>query len=507
MVECYYDERNICNPYVATGFDSEGVLVEHLSSCQQPLPTVSIVMPVHNAEPFLRESLDSILAQTFSDWELLCIDDASTDASRTILDEYAGHDARIRLFSHEGNAGTARNLGIDHAKGLYLIFLDADDFFDPDLLRLPVERAQKHDADYVIFGGRRYDNVSGELSPDVMFVNAHYAPREVFAATDLPDNLYKITTPGPCTKLIKRSLVEQHGIRFQSLPNSEDFYFTLASLSVAERISVLGTDLLRYRVNVPSSNEGSKSDRPLCFFEGIYKLREFLTSNGLYDKLYRSYADQVLSTTRYNLATVKSDEARSKILMEMRSPAFEALDVLHHPREWYSSGYGYQCSRLLGSALAVFKYLQNDREYDGRADDYACVTVVREFECCINNLVDLVAGLPDESDKCLSAFACLNLARSAYALLPSCDKGGFLALPEREKAYMETVIDAAELESYDLLGRAQLEEENRVLRSEVEAAKSEIRSIRQSKSFRLGAMLTKPFRFVGQRSNKARKSR
>lgn len=479
--------------------------MEHLSSYQQPLPTVSIVMPVHNAEPFLRESLDSILAQTFSDWELLCVDDASTDASRAILDDYAGRDNRIRLFSHEGNAGTARNLGIEHAKGTYLVFLDADDFFNPDLLRLPVERALKNDADYVVFGGRRYDNVSGELSPDVIFVNAHYAPGEVFAATDLPDNLYKITTPGPCTKLIKRSLVERYGIRFQSLPNSEDFYFTLASLSVAERISVLDADLLRYRVNVPSSNEGSKSDRPVCFFEGIFELKRFLVKQGLYDRLYKTFAEQVLSTTRYNLETVKSDEARAEILSKMGSNAYGSLGILDHPREWYSSGYGYQCSRFLGSARAVFDCIRGDREHwDDAVDNYyACVAVVHAYEqgmSCLNVLtkssVDNVCG------RYLNAFDCINKARNVYAVLSPCDKGGFLALPECEKSCMESIIDATALESYDLPGRAKLEEENRALRCELERAKGKIRSIKQSNTYRLGLLLTRPVRFVRKKLKK-----
>lgn len=91
----------------------------------------SIIIPVYNVAPYLRECLDSVLAQTFTDWEAICIDDGSTDGSGAILDEYAAKDKRFRVI-HQKNAGVgaARNLGIDTAGGEYVTFLDGDDAYD-----------------------------------------------------------------------------------------------------------------------------------------------------------------------------------------------------------------------------------------------------------------------------------------------------------------------------------------------------------------------------------------
>lgn len=95
----------------------------------------SIVVPVHNVAPCLRECLDSVLGQTFPGWEAICVDDGSTDGSGAILDEYAAKDARIRVL-HTGNRGVsaARNLGIDTACGEYVTFLDGDDVYEPSWL-------------------------------------------------------------------------------------------------------------------------------------------------------------------------------------------------------------------------------------------------------------------------------------------------------------------------------------------------------------------------------------
>ena len=88
---------------------------------------VSIIVPVYNTEKFLHRCIDSILAQTYTDFELLLIDDGSKDSSGTICDEYAAQDARVRVFHKEnGGVSSARNLGLDNARGEWVTFVDSD---------------------------------------------------------------------------------------------------------------------------------------------------------------------------------------------------------------------------------------------------------------------------------------------------------------------------------------------------------------------------------------------
>ena len=96
------------------------------------MPKISVIVPVYNTEKYLHRCIDSVLAQTFTDWELLLIDDGSKDTSGSICDKYAAKDKRIRVFHKEnGGVSSARNLGRDYAQGEWVTFVDSDDYIEP----------------------------------------------------------------------------------------------------------------------------------------------------------------------------------------------------------------------------------------------------------------------------------------------------------------------------------------------------------------------------------------
>ena len=116
-----------------------------------PTPVVSIIVPVYNTEKFLHRCIDSVLTQTYTDFELLLIDDGSKDSSGVICETYAAKDTRIRVI-HKENTGVSdtRNLGLDVARGKYLFFLDADDFWlQSDSMSMFVQKAEEHNLDIV----------------------------------------------------------------------------------------------------------------------------------------------------------------------------------------------------------------------------------------------------------------------------------------------------------------------------------------------------------------------
>ena len=124
-------------------------------------PVVSIIVPVYNASKTLRRCVDSVLKQEFPDFELLLVDDGSQDGSGAICDEYAALDHRVRVV-HKENAGVsaARNDALDRAQGVFLQFLDSDDWITPDATKLLVRSAREHSCDMVVSDFYR---VSGEL--------------------------------------------------------------------------------------------------------------------------------------------------------------------------------------------------------------------------------------------------------------------------------------------------------------------------------------------------------
>ena len=116
------------------------------------MPKVSIIIPVYKVEKYLPDCLNSVLSQTFQDWEAICVNDGSPDNCGKILDEYAQRDKRIKVIIQENQGlSLARNNGLKQAKGEYILFLDSDDFIYPQLLEICVSLAEKENAQMVSF--------------------------------------------------------------------------------------------------------------------------------------------------------------------------------------------------------------------------------------------------------------------------------------------------------------------------------------------------------------------
>ena len=114
---------------------------------------ISVIMPIYNGEKYLEETLDSLLKQTYKDFEIICIDDASTDTTRDILQRYRRTDDRIRILKNAEHAGAAfsRNRGIRAAAGKYITFLDGDDIFEEDMFYAARNAMIEHSLDLVMY--------------------------------------------------------------------------------------------------------------------------------------------------------------------------------------------------------------------------------------------------------------------------------------------------------------------------------------------------------------------
>lgn len=133
---------------------------------------ISVIIPVYNVEKYLRRCIYSILTQTFTDFELLLVDDGSTDSSRAICDEYARKDSRVRVFHKEnGGPSSTRNVGIDNSKGNFLFFCDSDDYLNSNHLQ---NYADHLDADIVFQGYRQFDSKS-DATISIKQVECSYA--------------------------------------------------------------------------------------------------------------------------------------------------------------------------------------------------------------------------------------------------------------------------------------------------------------------------------------------
>lgn len=262
-----------------------------------------MVLPVYNAERWLLRSLDGILSQTLSNLELIAVDDASTDGSLALLERWAARDSRLKVLRHQTNryAGVARNDGLAAATGEFVLFLDADDEFEPDLLERVVAEARRSDADLVLFGADDLMGVHDTPMPNPHYLDYASLPsRRPFAPSDVADRLFQLCTPEPWTKLFRRAFVESEGLRFQGTQNANDFFFTLAALSRANVVSVVPDSLVHHRVGVAGGVQATKAREPLAFLDALRALKADLEARGVFSLFEKSFANLAVFHCIYN---------------------------------------------------------------------------------------------------------------------------------------------------------------------------------------------------------------
>ena len=204
------------------------------------MPLVSVVIPVYNVEKYLNQCLDSVISQTLTDIEIICVNDSSTDGSLNILEEYAKRDERIKVVTQpNGGAGAARNRGLSMASGKYLSFLDSDDFFEPDMLELAYKKAEKDKADFVVFNSNQYYTDKGK------FVEVSWTLREKeippytpFNHRQMTDNIFKVFVGWAWDKLYNKEFVEKNHLLFRSREQVDDMLFVFSAVALAQRISM-----------------------------------------------------------------------------------------------------------------------------------------------------------------------------------------------------------------------------------------------------------------------------
>ena len=305
---------------------------------------VSIVIPVYNSEKYLSVCLDSLLCQTLKEFEIICVDDGSTDQSLKILKEYEAKDNRIRII-HQNNlyAGVARNNGLALVTGEYVCFFDSDDFYNRSLLEKAYKKAKITDADIVIFGAKKYDTETKTYEKTNLYFDKKFLPRkEVFSRHDIPNEILMITSPALWTKMYKTEFIRNNNLQFQPLQNTNDAYFSLVSLCIAERISYVNEDLTYYRVGQKNNLQSQKRKFPTCFVDAYTAVYNELKRKGIFDEVEKSYVNMVMSGCSYNIDTTMDPYAKLQICEGLSNPQFLDSGFMSHPQSYYLDIHQYE---------------------------------------------------------------------------------------------------------------------------------------------------------------------
>lgn len=209
---------------------------------------ISVIIPVFNCGKYLDKCINSVQRQTLSDWELVLVDDGSTDGSLDIIKRYSEKDERIKFFHNDKSegAGPARNKGIEQSRGEFIMFIDADDHMAPDMFEELYSQI-KNGYDVVICGYQCYVEGVGNtdkfvLEPSVL--NGNSEVRDFFAKT-FPDGMAGYLW----NKIYRRDTIVKNNISFPTMKRLQDGVFNIRYFSVAESCCILGNALYFYRIN------------------------------------------------------------------------------------------------------------------------------------------------------------------------------------------------------------------------------------------------------------------
>ena len=304
---------------------------------------VSVIIPVYNAEKYLKQCLNSICRQTLQEIEIICVDDGSTDNSLNILQEYANADTRIQVLTQKNQgAGAARNYGLRTARGLYLSFLDADDFFEPNMLEEAINAIELYSADFIVFESDQFHmDTNSYVKPSWVVRHKDIPPYMPFSYLSLTDNVFKTFVGWAWDKLYRKSFIDRHNLWFQEQRTSNDLLFVFSALVLANRIAVIDKILAHQRRGGKESLSVTREKSWHCFYDALIALRKRLKDENIYWKLEQDFINYALHFSLWNLRTLA--EPTKQLLKEQLC------------KEWFKE---------LGIAGKEKSYFYNQSEYE-----------------------------------------------------------------------------------------------------------------------------------------------
>lgn len=296
-------------------------------------PLISVIVPVYNTERYLQKCIESICKQSFDNIELICVNDGSQDKSADILKHLSAQDSRmkvIHLKQSSGSAAAPRNIGLKHANGKYIIFLDSDDYFDLNMLEKMYLHAEKYTADLVMCDNYTVDSETGIISDRDTELHKKYLPdKDVFSYRDIPNTIFQISNAAVWHKLILKKLIDDNNLEFQlNVPILDDIYFVNLLLVFARRISILEDRLIYYRRSRVGAQTTAIAKHKESVFKAFLALNCRLKAEGIYDAVDFSLKNWTIVTMAWWLNSICEYDAYAMLYNEYKTKYFEQLGLL-----------------------------------------------------------------------------------------------------------------------------------------------------------------------------------
>lgn len=251
----------------------------------------SVVVPVYNVEDYLSQCLDSLANQTFDDFEVICVNDGSTDSSSQILQEYASKDSRITIINQENKGlSGARNTAMEYVNGKYVIFLDSDDWLENNALEELYNKVKNQNLDIVFYSMNTFQQDTGKFSQDQFgfysVIDSNF-DNDVFSYKDLIDVLFKVPH-AVINKMFNVKFLKNINAQFMEGLTYEDLLYFLPVFVKAKKVAIIRKPLYNYRIRSSSiSTTGKESSFDM--FEILTLLKEDLKESNIIEECLQQW--------------------------------------------------------------------------------------------------------------------------------------------------------------------------------------------------------------------------
>lgn len=328
---------------------------------------VSVIVAAYNSEKYLHKMLASVVLQTLREIEIICVDDGSSDRTLDIFNDFAQKDSRIKVLRHTkktDGAAEARNLGISHATGEYLSVLDADDYFEIDMLEKVYNKAKNVDADILLYDGWVFDEkLSSDVEAEFILRKKYLPDQELFTPMENADQLFLMTCGAAWNGLFRREFIEEKQIRFRSFHHADDLGFVYLSFACADKIAIMRDKFIHYRKNTGTSQADLVHLYPETCCLALDDLKKLLQKKGLFEEFSVAFGQIVMVYSLFYLDAMKTWHDYEMLYTELRQKWLKKFGVYSIPEFKFKDNYWAVTRNLICELSAgefIFRRLQEN---------------------------------------------------------------------------------------------------------------------------------------------------
>lgn len=315
-------------------------------------PKISIIIPVYNAERYLRQCLDSILAQTYPDWECILVDDGSKDSSGDICDEYTQKDSRFKVYHKEnGGVSSARNCGLDNARGEWIGWVDSDDYVEPEFLQNFMELPQDVDMLQQGFHATNWHDGKGNRE---IYTKCRYCKDRKELLPSIIQILRIGQFPYLWCKLFKKSIIETNELRFNtSISFQEDYLFIVDYL--CRITSFANSPKCGICYNFPQIIQKYRKRQHLYVYKTAYsQLASLAEEDTVLDDLQKWYAEKTVMAFTLDYRNISFTDCYSTVKWLHRNFKKEIFTSVLDLKTWSLLRSTYNSNYLLETCSLYF---------------------------------------------------------------------------------------------------------------------------------------------------------